>query len=423
MDSHVLKEKMYLSLRELATDEGILASAKEEIYGCIFGRDTAITVLKLLKAYLRHADPFLLEISKKSLLTLIGLQGKKENIENGEEPGKFIHEYRKDRYEHLQKANPPWFITEAGLFNYDSIDATPLALIALWRYGKIAKDEEFLSSVLPAIEAGLGWILNYADSDHDGILEFMPHPERKFGGLSIQSWTDSRESYMTVSGGLPSYPLAPGEVQAFGWLALKMWSGFYRARNDVFALRLEKKAKQMKKTFQEKFLFQDEGLWYIAQALDGRKEQIRTITGNPLLCLWAAYDEGQKPEIIIDELHIKEIVLRGFREDLFDPDAGIRTMSTQSPTYNPNADSYHNGSFWPMLNGLVYEGLLNFGFYPEALLLKSASLKPIEYFQSAIELYQKSPDGYVEYCSPSGQKSCRTQAWSAASILHMLLED
>jgi hypothetical protein len=33
------------SIRELETDEGILASSRGEAYGCIFGRDSLITAL------------------------------------------------------------------------------------------------------------------------------------------------------------------------------------------------------------------------------------------------------------------------------------------------------------------------------------------------------------------------------------------
>src|SRR5689334_21989091 len=102
-------------------------------------------------------------------------------------------------------------------------------------------------------------------------------------------------------------------------------------------------------------------------------------------------------------------------DDMFDETAGIRTMSKLSLTFNPNQNSYHNGSFWPKLNGLAYEGLLKWGFLNEAKMLRTASLLPIYYFKSPIELYVKKEKEYLEYKNESGQVSCKKQAWSAAS--------
>ena len=107
--------------------------------------------------------------------------------------------------------------------------------------------------------------------------------------------------------------------------------------------------------------------------------------------------------------------------DLFDQDAGIRTMSTLSETFNPTADSYHNGSFWPILNGMIYEGLVNFGYADPANRLKIASLSGLSHFQTPIELYIKDAQGnFIEYKNNRGQTSCKEQAWSAAAGLDFL---
>ena len=49
MDYTALRSRIYTDVLGLATKDGINASGKDEIYGCIFGRDSAITILKLLK--------------------------------------------------------------------------------------------------------------------------------------------------------------------------------------------------------------------------------------------------------------------------------------------------------------------------------------------------------------------------------------
>src|SRR5260221_86532 len=96
MNTQELRNIIFTSLLEMATDEGINASGRSEVYGCLFGRDSAITILKILKAsankkaFSEEERNMLHAICKKTLLTHIKLQGKDINIESGEEPGKFM---------------------------------------------------------------------------------------------------------------------------------------------------------------------------------------------------------------------------------------------------------------------------------------------------------------------------------------------
>lgn len=416
-------ESVYQCLLNLATEEGINASSRDEIYGCLFGRDSAITILKILRVHERRPTPQLLEVVRRTLISLVSLQGQELGVENGEEPGKFIHEFRKENFEHLLLLGKPWFVSPDGLLkNYDSIDATPLVLVALYKYWQITQDHEFLLSVLPSIEKGLNWIITFGDRDNDFLLEYEFFPQRKHGGLIVQSWTDSHESIRQADGRFPKYPIAPVEVQAYAWLALRLWADFYRDRHNVFSRRLRAQAEALKRCFNEMFLLTDGECIFAAQALDGNKHQITTITANPGLCLWMSYGGGKKLECIVDDRYIPDFVRRIFEPDMFDDRAGVRTMSTRSLTYNPNQDSYHNGSFWPVLNGLIHEGLQRWGYYDEAVRLKEASIKPMIHFGSPIELYLIKDGIYLEYCSPSGQTGCRYQAWSAACALDWLVE-
>lgn len=415
------RDLIYQTIIDLSTEDGINASGKDEIFGCIFGRDSAITILKILNVCKKKPSPILLDISKRALTTLVELQGRQTNIESGEEPGKFIHEFRENNYERLIKRDRPWYLyDDKKLRNYDSIDSTPLALIALYRYWDLTHDNEFLLKVLPAVEEGINWIITYGDIDKDILLEYELPVSRKHGGLVVQSWTDSKESLLDEKGNMPKYPIAPVEAQAFAWLALKLWGDFYKTQSPSFSKKILYHAQSLKKHFNEIFIIEDGNYYYGAQALDGDKRKIKTVTANPLLCLYATYNNDGKSESILDEKYIDDFVKRVFQKDLFVEDAGIRTMSSNSPTFNPNEDSYHNGSFWPMLNGLITEGLQNFGYFDEALRLKNAALIPLFYFQTPIELYIKKGENFVAYCNSSGQKSCMQQAWSAAAILDWL---
>lgn len=434
LNNSPLRNLAYQSLINMATEDGINASGKEEIYGCLFGRDSFITIIEILDAHKRSSDKKLLDICKRTLLTHVRLQAHDFNLETGAQPGKFIHEFRKKNHEHLTsnrhftEETPwenPWMLDEKDetLKIYDSIDSTPLALIALFRYWEATKDKKFLVQILPAVELGLNWIISYGDLDKDLLLEYEFSKDRKHGGLLVQSWTDSHESMKQIDGKMPDYPIAPVEVQGYAFLALMLWGNFYKDLSPSFAKKLLSQAKQMKINFNKLFLVKDKknGLMFAAQALDGTKRQIKTVTGNPLLLLWASFEKGFGVESIIDKKYVDDFIKRAFLEDMFEESAGIRTMSSDSLTFNPNQDSYHNGSFWPVLNGMIYSGLIKWRYYAKAKALKEATLKPIQHFNSPIELYIKDKSGnYLEWKNFStGQVACREQAWSAAVLLKL----
>jgi glycogen debranching enzyme len=100
--------------------------------------------------------------------------------------------------------------------------------------------------------------------------------------------------------------------------------------------------------------------------------------------------------------------------DLFEPKAGIRTLSTESSEYEPN--SYHNGSIWPHDTNIVVEGMEKYGFVKEAQRVRHALLEALTHFQTPVELFVFENGQYHEY-DVKGQKACKKQAWSAASLL------
>lgn len=435
MTKSLLRAKIYNHLRELVAADGIYASGREEIYGCIFGRDSAISILKIIKACSNRSRTFdldsieLLAACRKTLLTLCSLQGKEINPDSGEEPGKFIHEFRTSNFEHLISGDNPWYVYPDGnLRNYDSLDSTPLGLIAIYKYFKKTRDLTLIYEILPNIKRGLNWITKYGDRDGDFLLEYGIPEGRKHGGLTVHSWTDSRESLLASDGGFPEYPIAPVEVQGYAWLALKVWAKFFRTHKDLspasdYSIELRRYAMALKRSFNKHFIFKSDGLYYAAQALDGKKKRIETVTGNPLLLLWATYKINGKPYSIIKRRYIPDMIKRAFMSDMFECGAGVRTMSAKSPTFNPEQNSYHNGSFWPKLNGMAYEGLVIWKYYHEAKKLRSATLAPIKHFGTPIELYTIDHGGnYLEFKGANGQVSCRNQAWSAAAVLDILTE-
>lgn len=414
-----LKELGLRIIQELETPTGILAAGREEIYGCIFGRDSLITGLKLLRAYEQTQDRNLIGIVRNILVHLAELQGRTINIESGEQPGKCIHEFRTENHEHLTKrALKPWHVYPDGsMRNFDSVDATPLFLIASYRYFKQSGDQEFLETVLPHMRLALRWILEYGDSNGDGFIDYALCPDRICGGLAAQSWMDSHETLFHEDGEAVAYPIAPVEVQGYAYLALRLWSEHFQSEDAPYAALLSEKADNLKKLFNEKFILSEKIPFGIACALDGTGKPLTSVRSSMGHLLWACLVPGgsEKTECILEERFIPSLVGRLLAPDLFEPEAGIRTLGTRSRNYQ--AMSYHNGSIWPHDTSLIIEGLENFGYRKEAARVRRAITRALCYFGTPIELFVYENGTYVEYASESGQAACKKQAWCAASML------
>jgi glycogen debranching enzyme len=411
------------TIRELEVENGILASGKEEIYGCIFGRDSLITALKLLRVYDQTQDTYFLHLVKKILVHLLQLQGKEVNIESGEEPGKCIHEFRPAKHEHLTgHPTNPWYLYPDNIMrNYDTVDATPLLLIALYRYIQKAKDEEFVNQSLANIRLGLDWIFTYGDSNNDGLIDYHFNPNRKYSGLVTQSWMDSTESVFHEDGSPVIYPVAPVEVQAYAYLALKLWSSFFSLDQNpivrAYATTLGERALVLKTIFNQKFFVTTEVDTFIACGIDGSDNPLISLRSSIGHCLWASLTTTNDGTLdcIVRDAYIPLVVEKLMSAELFEKGAGIRTLGKNSTRFEAN--SYHNGSIWPHDTSLIAEGLDLLGYGEEAKRIRESLLQAITHFASPVELFVYDDGGYEEYCSPHGQKACRKQAWSAASIL------
>ena len=406
------------TIRELEHEQGVLASGREEIYGCIFGRDSLITSLELLRAYSQTSDAYLLVLVRKVLVNLLALQGREVNIESGEEPGKCIHEFRTENHAHLtQRAARRWFLyPDRTMRNFDSVDATPLLLIAVYRYWQKSGDGEFLRSALDGVKLSLRWLLEYGDKNGDGFIDYQLSPERVCGGLVTQNWMDSSESVFHEDGSAVAFPVAPVEVQAYGYLALRLWYRYFLGKDDFLAAALERRAKLLKENFNLRFILHGSpgGL---ASGIDGSGKPLVSARSSMGHCLWAAeiaYDDGLNGCVVADE-YIPVVARRLLRPDLFEPQAGIRTLSKLSRCFEAN--SYHNGSIWPHDCSIVAAGLENFGFSAEATQVRRSLLSAFRYFRTPVELFAFDNGQFAEYVSPSGQMACRTQAWSAAAWL------
>jgi glycogen debranching enzyme len=413
-----LWELGYNSIKDLEAPLGILASGRQEAYGCIFGRDSLITSLELLEAYKRTNKAYFLELVKKVLLNLASLQGTQVQIESGEEPGKIIHEYRPEGHEHLTKsAENPWYVyPDNQMRNYDSVDSTPLFLLTVHHYYVVSKDKATIEKLQPNILAALTWLTVYGDTNNDGFIDYRFHPDRTFGGLKSQSWMDSNESlFYEESNDFPLYPIAPVEVQAYTFAALRAWSDYFVLVKPKLAKELQIKATALKELFNKKYVLKHGNRVTLAFALDGNGRRLTAARSSMGHVLFAVYQGPSGAECILDEQYIEALRMRLLSRDLFVPSAGVRTLSVRSPHFDPI--SYHNGSIWPHDTAMLAQGLRNFGYENDAKRVERALLKAYVHFKTPIELFGYHQRSYRTYAHPNGSGACQVQAWSAASLL------
>lgn len=409
----------FQTVKELETENGILASGRNEIYGGIFGRDSLITCLKLLQVYKKTKNEDCLRIVKKSLKTLASLQGQEINPESGEEPGKILHEYRPDNHEHLTKHHQkPWYVyPDNSMRSYDTIDASPLFLITAYRYLQQSHDYKFTELLLPNIKAAINWIVSYGDTNGDGLIDFSSKADREYNGPFTDNWMDHPDTIFHEDGSPVRYPLAPVEVQAYAYVALRLWSIYFTSSESVFTEILQLKAQELKEVFNEKYVVKTNKEAYFSFNIDGAGKPLVSRRSNIGHALWASLtveDDGIR-DSIIEKKYIPLVVKQLLSVDIFEPKAGIRTLSLRSRNFQPNG--YHNGTIWPHDNSIIAEGFENFGFKKEARNIRRAYLHAIAYFNTPIELFSYWNGTFFEQTDFHGRSSCRQQAWSAASVL------
>jgi glycogen debranching enzyme len=342
-----------------------------------FGRDALIA-----SSFVLPMNP---EVARGALRFLAQHQGRRVDPSTEEEPGKILHEVRDGE------------VVEKGLWPhilYGTIDATPLFLCALADTVDWTGDTALLDELWPNAEAALTWCDAYGDRDGDGYIEY---------GIGIEArnegWKDSGDSLTNVDGTDVSRPAALCEVQGY----------LYRALMSMASRRPELKARafELRRRFDRDFWSPRER--FIAQALDGGKQRVETVTSNPGHCLWSG---------ILSASSARAVVARLVAPDLFSG-WGIRTLSTRAINYHPR--SYHNGSVWPHDNAIAAAGLRVSGFPGKAERVARATLEAgmaypdrrlPELFSGVERTPGKTPEDY--------EASCRPQNWGAASAFSMI---
>jgi glycogen debranching enzyme len=363
-------------------------------YAVPFGRDALICAYETLAW-----NP---DLARGTLRLLARYQGEKVDAFTEEEPGKIFHELRRGELARLGEIpHRPY---------YGSVDATPLFAFVFAETVKWTADRALWREMLPAAERALNWCDGpYGDPDRDGYVEYEARGgSRETPGVALRSqgWKDSAESLSERDGSLSALPAALVEVQAYVYAAKVGLADLYALDGDgKRADRLRGEARELSERFEKDFWMADESCY--AQALDARKHQVTAVTSNAAHALWGGIASPERAAALVRRLMAPDMYT-GW---------GIRTLSSQYPTYNPM--SYHNGSVWPHDSAIAAHGMARYGFREEANEVVSGLFEAGRRFPYARvpELfcgfqrdlrYSSRPADYLVSCIP--------QAWSAGMV-------
>jgi glycogen debranching enzyme len=358
----------------------------------LFGRDSLLTAWMTL--------PWDASLAAGTLQTLAAWQGRETETASEEEPGRILHEVR---------FGPASAVALGGRkAYYGTADATPLFVMLLGELYRWGYKPSVIEALLPHADRALDWIEQFGDADGDGFVEYC---RKASHGLANQGWKDSWDGINFADGKVAEPPIALAEVQGYVYAAYRARSELAAGSGDQAGARLwRKKAKTLRRAFNERFWLPDRG-WY-AVGLDRDKRPIDSLTSNIGHCLWTGIADADKAAIIARQL---------MSEDMFSG-WGIRTLAKSMAAYNPM--SYHNGSVWPHDNAICAAGLMRYGYTEQAQRVAGVILDAAAHFGYRLpELYCGfsreefgAPVPYPTSCSP--------QAWAAGApllLLHTLL--
>ncbi|MCU1598706.1 MAG: amylo-alpha,6-glucosidase [Glaciihabitans sp.] len=359
----------------------------------LFGRDSIWSARLLL--------PLGGTLAADTLRVLASMQGTKHDAATAEQPGKIMHELRRQ----------PQEIPAEGLLlpplYYGTIDATPLWICLLHDAWKCGMPDAEIRALLPNLVAALGWMRDYGDADGDGLLEYVDSTGH---GLANQGWKDSGDSVQWRDGRLAEGPIALCEVQAYAYEAAMHAADLldhFGGDSDDSSSSSEWRswAAALRARFHETFWISDAAGEYPAIALDAHKRPVDTVTSNIGHLLGTGILDDDQSARIASRLVSPELS-SGY---------GLRTMSTDSAGYWPL--SYHGGSVWAHDTAIVIRGLTAAGRDAEAAVLTDGLLAAAASFDYRMpELHSGDAATAFSRAVPY-PAACRPQAWSAAAAV------
>lgn len=337
------------------------------------------------------------EMMRGALATIAATQATADSAWYDSEPGKMIHEKRRGPLSDLG------IIPQRGYYGTQTTSA--MFTLVLSEYWHWTGDYEALRTYRDAALRTFDWAEKYGDLDGDGFLEYR---KRSPKGLKNHAWKDSDEAIRYPDGSIVPDPIATVEEQAYHGIALERMAEILIAlgEDDRAELFLER-ARRLRQRWQEAFWFEDEGFY--AMALDPEKRQVRSIGSNAGHALGTGF---------VPVAHARAVADRLLAPDLFSG-WGVRTLSTEHPSYNPLA--YHLGTVWPVENATFALGFKRYGLDGHVERLVGALLAAAVHFTELRlpellggDPIERSPVPTI-YPAPNSP-----QAWSASATIQSI---
>jgi glycogen debranching enzyme len=379
-----------LRLTTTSHPDDVFLAAGAPWFFTLFGRDSLWAARMLL--------PLGTDIARGTLRVLAGLQGTESVADTAEQPGKIMHELRRDELPiHGDGYLPPLY--------FGTVDATPLWVCLLhdaWKWG-LADDD--VCALMPQLVSALEWMRDFGDADGDGLLEYVDETGH---GLANQGWKDSGDSVQWRDGTLADGPIALCEVQAYAFEAAMHGADLLDHFGMGGGSEWRAWATNLQSRFNAEFWIDSPDGAYPAIALDAAKRPVDTVTSNLGHLLGTGLLTTEQSALIARRLVSPEMS-SGY---------GLRTMSTDSSGYWPL--SYHGGSVWTHDTAIAITGLARDGFSAEALELTRGLLAAASGFDYRMpELHSGDPASSFARPMPY-PAACRPQAWSAAASVAVL---
>jgi glycogen debranching enzyme len=341
-------------------------------FHALFGRDSLIYSLQVMP---RHP-----EVARATLRMLAHLQGRHDDAETDEEPGKIVHEYRPQAEPRFEEMG--WPVRDGELRYYGSADGTSWFLVVL----AALRDGALESELSLSWQQASAWLEHALDRGR-GLVRHGPRTAS--GGLAQQGWRDTIDPRGGDGGGIvdadgraPEPPLADADTQAIAVAALRATARL--SGDDRWLSLAERTAETIAAAFTPDTIAVDRS----NQRISGAGSQLGWL-------LWAdALPAAERPT---------------YAERLCQPDVltdfGLRTLSSEHPRFS--AGAYHRGSVWPFDSWIGWGGLRAVGRNAEADRVRRGVLAALDRLGDAPELYAVTANGPEPIAIAN-----RVQAWT-----------
>lgn len=365
-------------------------------YLTLFGRDSLWAARMSLALGTTMAEGTLKALARR--------QGRTDDTHTAEQPGKIIHEVRRQPASHALYTGgeypgfkDPQLVIPSDY--YGTVDATALWVLLLhdaWRWGL---DPQVVEELLPTLVHAVKWLDTHARDDSG----FLTYHDRSGQGFVNQGWKDSPDAIRFSDGTIAESPIALSEVQAYAHEAALAAATLLDAFNQAGSDRCRRLAAHLNDAFRRRFWVTDQHGAFPALALDSDGRPVDTVSSNMGHLLGTGLLTPAEEALVADRI-LDPSLNSGY---------GLRTLAADSTAYNPL--SYHRGSVWVHDTAIAVAGLARTRANPKALeALLAGLLAAAPHFEYQMpELFGGQPrEAGAPVPYPA---SCHPQAWAAAA--------